>query len=312
MYRCRVSQQLFDTLEEYQKHLKSDLYRFNLKRKAAGLPPITSQQWDQIQLTELIEKNKETPKSTGHIKSKNLEKNERKKKRSKFKSEENLNKLKKDEGKSVNQLIDEYIEDKRPIPTNQSLFCSHVSPDMETNLEFMRLTYGFFIPMREYCTDLNGLLTYLGEKIGVGLNSIYDNKQFGSAEACQNHMRDTSTCIMLWENNEDEYEAFYNFQGLIEREKQMSNVEVHENGYELIVNDEKILGHRQLSIYYKQGVRNHIYDDKLAKIYYRGDNIKKQKRVNIDRKDQQRIYKELNRRQFQTNNQRHYRPDNPI
>jgi len=176
----------------------------------------------------------------------------------------------------------------------------------------MRFNYGFYIPFRDYCTDVEGLIKYLGEKIGVGYTSIYDNMQFQSVEACQMHMRDTDTCRMLWENNENEFEPFYNYKALVDKELNMSKVEIHENGYELIVNNEKLLGHRQLAIYYKQGVKFTPPENKLIKLTNREDNIKKQKRVNVERRTQQRIQREQIRKQMQTNNQRYYRPDNPL
>ena len=52
----------------------------------------------------------------------------------------------------------------------------------------MRTTYGFNIPQENYCTDIPGLLTYLGEKIGIGNFTIWDEKHFRSAKACQQSM----------------------------------------------------------------------------------------------------------------------------
>jgi len=218
-YTCRISHKVFDSFEEYQKHIKSDLYRFNIKRKAVGLPPITQEQWEVVQQEKKEKDNYVEPKKTSHIKSKNIDKNEKRKKRNKVRSEQYEKNLTKDEGKSVDQLIDEHIQERKPIEINHSLFCGHVSSDMESNLEFMRKNYGFIIPMSSYCNDKPGLLKYLGEKIGVGNTAIYDNLQFRSTEACQNHMRDTDTCKMLWEDNEHEYEAFYDFKAMIEKEK---------------------------------------------------------------------------------------------
>jgi len=84
-YACRVSQLIFNTIEEYQQHLKSELYRFNLKRKTALLPPITPQQWDQIQQekrdTEIKNSAIDEERGIDHLKKKNIEKNEKRKKK---------------------------------------------------------------------------------------------------------------------------------------------------------------------------------------------------------------------------------------
>jgi tRNA U34 5-carboxymethylaminomethyl modifying enzyme MnmG/GidA len=75
---------VFDSLEEYRQHLKSDLYRFNLKRKAAGLAPISVEQWNQIKETKERNEREEiessdNERSEQHIKMKNRGKVERKK-----------------------------------------------------------------------------------------------------------------------------------------------------------------------------------------------------------------------------------------
>jgi pre-60S factor REI1 len=41
---CRL---LFDTTKEQRIHYKSDLHRFNLKRKVAKLPPVTNEAFEQ-------------------------------------------------------------------------------------------------------------------------------------------------------------------------------------------------------------------------------------------------------------------------
>jgi len=305
---------IFNTIEEYQQHLKSELYRFNLKRKTAGLPPITPQQWSQIQQdkreTELSEQLEE--KGTHHLKKKNIEKNEKRKKRNKQRQLHQEQKAKDNEGKTVDQLIDELIQDKKGLDVNHSLFCNNVSENLERNILFMRKNYTFIIPEVDYCNDIEGLIRYLGEKIGIGHYSIWDHKQFGSVEACQSHMRDTQTCKMLWEGNEEEYAQFYDMEGLKQKELAMSEVELHSNGFELVVNNEKIIGHRDLAIYYKQGVRYREEGQALVSATQRVESIEKQKKKNVEFKTQQRIYKERLRINLQCNNQRFYRPDNPI
>lgn len=45
----------------------------------------------------------------------------------------------------------------------ECLFCSHTSASMEKNVTHMTVKHSFFIPDVEFLTDLEGLLTYLGE-----------------------------------------------------------------------------------------------------------------------------------------------------
>ena len=43
----------------------------------------------------------------------------------------------------------------------RSLFDNHVSPDLESNLDYMFKKFGFFIPDAEYLRDPEGLIKYL-------------------------------------------------------------------------------------------------------------------------------------------------------
>lgn len=77
----------------------------------------------------------------------------------------------------------------------------------------MGRTHGLFIPERDYLTDLGGLITYLGEKIGVGNTCIYCGKSFQSAEATRAHMLDKGHCKMAYSTQSEmlEYADFYDF-----------------------------------------------------------------------------------------------------
>jgi pre-60S factor REI1 len=220
--------------------------------------------------------------------------------------------IKDNEGKTMDQLIEEHIQDKVPLDITQSLFCNHKSNSLEENIEYMKKRYRFTIPFEEFCTNREGLIRYLGEKVGVGNYTLYDNRQFDSVEACQHHMVDTSTCMILWEGNEEEYSDFYDYQTLRERELAMSKLRVADNGYELIVNDKKVLGHRDLAVYYNQNVRVRDPVQNLALQTNRLERIDYQKKINMDRKTHKRMQNERIRIQMQTNNQGFYRPDNPL
>ena len=75
-----------------------------------------------------------------------------------------------------------------PIPVNQCLFCENESEDMESNLQHMSHQHSFFIPDIEYCTDVEGFLDYLGEKVGEGMICLWCNgkgKQFYDVKSIQ-------------------------------------------------------------------------------------------------------------------------------
>jgi len=75
-----------------------------------------------------------------------------------------------------------------PIPVNQCLFCDTESEDLESNLHHMSQEHSFFIPDLEYCSDVDGLIEYLGEKVGEGMVCLWCNgkgKQFYDVKSIQ-------------------------------------------------------------------------------------------------------------------------------
>ena len=71
---------------------------------------------------------------------------------------------------------------------------------VEENLEHMGRAYSFFIPDREYCVDINGLLTYCGEKISAGF-SLYTNKLTKSAAAARDQMVSKGQTKINWDGH---------------------------------------------------------------------------------------------------------------
>lgn len=71
---------------------------------------------------------------------------------------------------------DEWIKDtENPVTNNNCLFCNHHSRSLVRNLKHMTIAHSFFVPDPEYCTDIKGLLVYLGEKIFAGYMCIWCN-----------------------------------------------------------------------------------------------------------------------------------------
>lgn len=152
------------------------------------------------------------------------------------------------------------------------LFCNQVAGDVSLSLEHMWKAHGFQVPDSEYVSDLGGLIAYLGLKIGVGHVPLYvrgddaNGKRFRSLHACQRHMVDTNQCRMVFEDNEDEYEDFYDYSALEEELKARSQLatiagsgpDLGTGGYELLlpVGDKTVsIGHREFAQYYKQRVK---------------------------------------------------------
>jgi pre-60S factor REI1 len=152
----------------------------------------------------------------------------------------------------------------------RSLFDNFMSASMEANLEYMYKKYGVYFPDAEYLVDPEGLLKYLGLKLQYGHVPLYvrgddtNAKQFASLHAVQRHMVDANRCKMVFEDNEEEYEDFYDWSKLLEgeegKELVVADVDDVGNGFELAVGGTegrpvKFLGSREFARYYRQRPR---------------------------------------------------------
>uniref|UniRef100_A0A0A9Y0M0 Zinc finger protein 622 n=1 Tax=Lygus hesperus TaxID=30085 RepID=A0A0A9Y0M0_LYGHE len=118
-------------------------------------------------------------------------------------------------------LVSNSTKDAAPIPVGCSLFDTHTGFDsIHELLEYMLQTYGFFIPFIDFLLDIEGLLLYLGYKIGVGHSCILCHRQFQSTASVQAHMRDKGHCFISLRNSdgEDDMElaAMYYFPNTID------------------------------------------------------------------------------------------------
>jgi pre-60S factor REI1 len=106
---------------------------------------------------------------------------------------------------------------RRHLPSD-CLFCTTKLSTIDICLQHMSTFHSFFIPDREYLSDISGLLAYLGEKVVVGNICLYcpgGSREFGSVEAVRRHMIDKSHCKMAFETDDDRIEVsdFYTYEG---------------------------------------------------------------------------------------------------
>lgn len=102
-----------------------------------------------------------------------------------------------------------------PLTERDCLFCTHQSDDLVENLKHMSVAHSFFIPDAEYCTDIEGLIYYLGEKVANYFICLFCNdrgKTFYSLDAVRKHMLDKGHCQMLHEGVAlAEYAEYYDY-----------------------------------------------------------------------------------------------------
>ena len=94
----------------------------------------------------------------------------------------------------------------RAIPPNCCFITDKEFESVEANAEHLWKSYGLFIPERNYLTDLTGLMTYLGEKVGLGNMCLYCGFEGRSLESIRAHMLAKSHVKIPYESIEDKLE----------------------------------------------------------------------------------------------------------
>lgn len=247
-YTCITCRVAFRDLEIQRQHYKSDWHRYNLKRKVADLPPVTTEEFQKRVIAQRGKEAEIRQEKSYNCKgcrkcfnTKNQYDNHilsKKHKENSSSDTEDMEVVPKSSGKnSVGQShprletadnemeidsdvesvdSDEWIEDtENPVKNNDCLFCSHHSRSFVRNLKHMTEAHSFFLPDPEYCVDPRGLLIYLGEKVYAGYMCLWCNdsgKAFQSSEAAKAHMLDKGHCKMLHEGEAlAEYAEFYDY-----------------------------------------------------------------------------------------------------
>ncbi|XP_015785024.1 zinc finger protein 622 [Tetranychus urticae] len=169
------------------------------------------------------------------------------------------------------ETVDEdYEEGKDAIRPDQCFFCLREADSIEDNVQHMSLVHSFFIPDVDYLTDLEGLLTYLGEKIGIDhvcLWCSYSGKTFRSIKSAQQHMLSKGHSKINFEQADVllEYADFYDYSKSYpdaEGENVSSDEEVkidtiggEDDTWQLVLPSGSVIGHRSLLRYYKQNLK---------------------------------------------------------
>ncbi len=300
-HQCMACQVGFSDPESQREHYKTDWHRYNLKRKVAEMAPVSKEIFDQRMATHEAQMkllSGETKEPTGYCaacrKSFNTQKayenhlasKKHKETAAKFDKKEDKdlienNRLNRKPSESTadaeemeedieveevdSDEWDEFDEGGDPVPVTDCVFCSHHSRDLERNLVHMTEKHSFFLPDADYLVDLEGMMTYLGEKVGQGLMCLYCNersKHFQSLSAVQRHMEDKQHCRI--KHDQDallEYSRFYDFtasypdadggEGGEEGEDAVELNQIDDSGYELVLPSGARVGHRSLMRYYR-------------------------------------------------------------
>ncbi|VDO10692.1 unnamed protein product, partial [Haemonchus placei] len=152
------------------------------------------------------------------------------------------------------------FDESQAIPITSCLFCPQSTPSKEEAAEHMRFHHGFVLPDRKYLVDEEGMLKYLGLKVGAGRCCIFCpdiRSRFATTTACQAHMRDKQHCKV---NREPEgmleFAEYYDYSPMYENDKDgASSDSFYDDGWTLTLPSGAKIGHRSLMLYYRQYLR---------------------------------------------------------
>uniref|UniRef100_A0A915PC51 C2H2-type domain-containing protein n=1 Tax=Setaria digitata TaxID=48799 RepID=A0A915PC51_9BILA len=294
---CICCQVVFANSSLQREHYKTDWHRYNLKRKITGFPVVTEEQFRQkiadykkemaaeksaeikVVICKCCSKQFQSTKAyDNHLSSKKHKESEVRMAKtsgtgrrtnnlylmsacSHF-DEEDSKDCGSNDDVSDGWITDDGSEDfdeSKGIPITVCLFCNYSSNDVGTNLMHMTVFHGFFLPDAEFCTDVGGMLHYLGLKVGSGNMCLVCNerKKFFSLDACQKHMRDKGHCRIAHSAEEMiEYEDFYDYSSMYPKEDNSNPyIILSDNGYTLSLPSGARIGHRSLVRYYRQRLK---------------------------------------------------------
>ncbi|RLV94341.1 Cytoplasmic 60S subunit biogenesis factor REI1 [Spathaspora sp. JA1] len=161
---------------------------------------------------------------------------------------------------------------------------NHNFTTIEENMDHMFKQHGLYIPEQKYLVDPEGLLEYLGEKIGFGF-CIACNYQGKTAEAAREHMSQKRHMRIPYETEDEKLEIskFYDFSSTYDdvvveegQEEDWEDVSdegeagedsdsedelppaeqdaLYQHGHELVLPSGAVIGHRSMMRYYRQNL----------------------------------------------------------
>jgi len=288
---CLACQVGFKDADLHRLHFKGDWHRYNLKRKVANLPTVSAQEFETRKAFHETKPGESDTKECGTYciacrknfgTSKAYENHVNSKKHKEMLLKvgpEKLNAVKsnatnslqnKEEEEESDMEVEEVDSDEwedfeeDPIPVTDCLFCSKQSSRMEDNIRHMTEVHSFFIPDPEFLIDPQGLIEYLGAKVGQGMMCLWccdASKQYTSLQAVQKHMLDKGHNKIKHEGPTLlEYADYYDYtssypEGEDEAGDEEARVdELDDSGYQLVLPSGATIGHRSLQRYYRQSL----------------------------------------------------------
>lgn len=230
-YTCMGCRVKFDSGELQRNHFKTDWHLYNLKRRVCKLDPVDLNDYDAIVAAAPKKTTEEEDRETRRRKHKKSTSSTNQQDVIESDEDEELAAGEEDDDDDLDEdwedieednedfLDEEYDEEEaaemlaRVVKSDTCLFCDKKSSNIAGNLHHMSLTHGFFIPEDQYLIDLEGIMEYLGFKVGAGATCLWCNKQFTTVHGVRLHMIYKNHCKILYDQEKavEEFKEFYDY-----------------------------------------------------------------------------------------------------
>jgi pre-60S factor REI1 len=231
-FTCNTCEVEYDDMRSHRDHYKSDWHRYNLRRRQVELAPVPYDAFEKRKRAVLEKRRKEEERDEEEksqrlrcevcrkdFATRNAEKQHYRSKKHREaikRAERRRNKSKTAEEPSATaktkSAAPPVFEPRKILPTD-CLFCTQKSKSLEQNLHHMNEKHEFVLPEADSICNANGLVEYLGEKVGVGHLCLWCQRGFSSIPAVRAHMIDRGHCRIPFEVKYDleEYFEFYKY-----------------------------------------------------------------------------------------------------
>ncbi|KAI5778149.1 C2H2 type zinc-finger-domain-containing protein [Geopyxis carbonaria] len=228
-FTCNTCQVAFRNHDSQRTHYHTDWHQYNLKRKVATLPPLSSETFAEkvlhAQASTRLERERATFEKSCKICTKvYYSENAYANHVGSLKHRQNvataqMNAIR--AGGSARNIVStatvvgqDAKDDKDETSSVACLFCPYVSPSLTLNVSHMTKAHGLFIPEASYLIDLAGLISYLGKKLVFGNQCLYCNKTKGGLAGIRTHMQDKGHTMLGFETEDQQVELgqYYNFE----------------------------------------------------------------------------------------------------
>uniref|UniRef100_A0A1I7XJU7 C2H2-type domain-containing protein n=1 Tax=Heterorhabditis bacteriophora TaxID=37862 RepID=A0A1I7XJU7_HETBA len=295
-FTCVTCRLVFKSAEVQRDHYRTDWHRYNLKRQSEQIEESIS-----LFCSTCRKQMKSKNAFNNHIiskKHKEMENRDKKgpKQPKKKLSTNTISHSSEDKAKEDNDSENDSSSDwetdnesdddidfheDEAIPVTSCLFCPQTKTSKEASLQHMWFHHGFAFPDKQYLVDEEGLLKYLGMKVGAGRCCIFcpdRRSRFNSVTACQAHMRDKEHCKVPRDSESMlEFAEYYDYSPMYSNEEDEKSDILYDDGWSLTlpsgfftreiwidltilyINTSNIvgakIGHRSLMCYYRQYLR---------------------------------------------------------